>query len=156
MSARRQLTIAPSIAVLLAAATIAADNTPAAVSILGYSGVRIGLAVGVGGITFDSTNKIEVKLRAGDGTVGNHVAVATTDVEFGQASGVGSAWATGGIIASLVAAHATSTVYWFDYVNTDPAITHLSLLADFAGTHGAGTPLAAWVERYKGRLEPSV
>ena len=154
MSARRQLTLAPSMAVLLACAAIDAGNTPAAVSILGYTGVRIGLFIGAGGITFTGTNKVEFKLRAGDGTVGNHVAVAATDVEFGQASGVGSAWSTGGIIASLIAAHATPTVYWFDYVNTDPAITHLSLLADFGGTHAAVTPMGAWVERYKGRLEP--
>lgn len=151
--ARRQLTLAPSMAVLLAAAAYNADNTPAAVSILGYGSVRIGLAIGVGGITFDSTNKVEFKLRAGDGTVGNHVAVAATDVEFGQTSGVGSAWATGGIILSLTAAHATATVYWFDYVNTSPSITHLSVLADFSGTHGTATPFAMWIERYKGPLE---
>lgn len=156
MSARRQFNEQPALAFLIGSATLAADNTPAAVSIEGYGAVRILLGVGVGGITFDGTNKIEVKLRAGDGTVGNHVAVAATDVEFGQASGVGSAWASGGIIASLTAAHAAAALYYFDYVNTDPAITHLSALADFSGTHGTGTPLFVAVERYKGRLNPPV
>lgn len=152
MSARRQFNEQASVAFLIAPATLAADNTPAAVSIEGYGAVRVLVGVGVGGITFDGTNKIEVKLRAGDGTVGNHVAVAATDVEFMT----GDAWATGGIIRSLTAAHAAATVYVYDYVNTDPAITHLSALADFSGTHGTGTPLFVMVERYKGHLNPPV
>ncbi len=152
MSARRQLHLGVSPAYLIAPATLAADNTPAAVSILGFEGVRILVGVGVGGITFDGSNKIEFKLRAGDGTVGGHVAVASTDVEFVT----GDAWASGGIIRSLVAAHAAATVYVYDYVNTDPAITHLSCLADFTGTHGTGTPLFVLAERYKGRTENPV
>lgn len=154
MSARRQLSLQASVANLFAPAVLAADNTPAAVSILGAGAVRVLIGVGVGGITFDSSNKIEIKLRAGDGTVGNHAAVAAADIEFHQASGVGAAWASGGILVSLVAAHAAAAVYVFDYVNTDPAITHLSVLADFTGTHGTGTALWSVVERYKYRTEP--
>lgn len=157
MSARRQLHLGVSPAFLLApGALLAADNTPAAVSILGHGGVRVLVSVGIGGITFDTTNKIEIKLRAGDGTVGNHVAVASTDIECQAASGVGSAVAAGGIVVNLIAAHAAAAVYVFDYVNTDPAITHLSLLADFSGTHGTGTAISVIVERYKGRTENPV
>lgn len=152
MSARRQLCLGVSPAYLIAPAALAADNTPAAVSILGFEGVRVHVLVGVGGITFDATNKIEFKLLAGGATVGAHVAVAAADVEFVT----GDAWATGGIIRSLVAAHAAATAYVYDYVNTDPAITHLSCLADFSGTHGAATPLAVLVERFKGRTENPV
>lgn len=154
MSARRQLNLGASMAFLLApGALLAADNTPAAISILGYGAVRVLVSVGGGGITFDTTNKVEIRLRAGDGTVGNHVAVASTDIDCRQASGVGSSVAAGGIIVNLIAAHAAAAVYVFDYVNTDPAVTHLSLLADFSGTHATGTAISAIVERFKGPLE---
>ena len=48
--------------VLIPAATYAADNTPAKVDLLGFEGAVIAIHIGVGGITFDGTNKVEFKL----------------------------------------------------------------------------------------------
>lgn len=131
-------------------ASLSADNTPAAIDVRGYSCVQVYVGVGIGGITFDGTNKLEIKLRQGDGTVGNHAAVAATDVVMPT----GYAWSTGGIIRNLIAAHAAATMIVVDYVNTDPTKTHISVLADFSGTHGAATPLSIFVRKMKHRLNP--
>lgn len=136
--------------VIVALAALNADNTPAAIDLRGYEAAQIIVGVGIGGITFDPTNKIEVKLRKGDGTVGNHVAVSAGDVVMPS----GFAFSAGGIIRSLVAAHAAASIITVDYVNTDPYATHCSVLADFSGTHGAATPLAIFVRRLRHRLNP--
>lgn len=131
-------------------ATLTADNTPAAIDLRGYACAQILVGVGIGGITFDASNKIEIKLRNGDGTVGNHAAVAAADVVMPT----GYSWSTGGIIRSLVAAHAAASLITVDYVCTDPTKTHVSVLADFTGTHGTGTPLAIIVRALRHRLNP--
>src|SRR6185436_19412019 len=53
-------------AVMVACAALAADNTPAAIDLQGFTSAEIILAVGIGGITFDSTNKVEFKLTHSD------------------------------------------------------------------------------------------
>ncbi|MBI1209661.1 MAG: hypothetical protein GC191_20555 [Azospirillum sp.] len=117
-------------------ATLAADNTPAAIDLLGFNAAAVLVQVGAGGITFDSTNKVEFKLKHGDdSTVGNHAAVDQDDV-------VGVTVATGGIVKSLVAAHAAADVTKLSYIGGK---RYLSVLADFSGTHGAGTPIAVTV-----------
>ena len=121
-----------------------ADNTPAALDLLGYNGAEIELGIGAGGITFDSTNKVEFKLTHSDDD-STYDAVTIDDV-LGVAS-VG----TGGIIKSLVAAHASATVEQFGYIGNK---RYLKLLADFAGTHGTGTPLHAVLRKGHGRLKP--
>ena len=134
---------------LIAPATLAADNTPAAVSIERYECARVIVGVGVGGITFDATNKLEIKLREGDGTVGNHTAVDSSSILMPSGLTLGS----GGIIRSLVAAHAAATIYEYDYIG---AQTYLSALADFSGTHGTGTPLFVALLQFRGALNPPV
>ena len=51
---------------------------------------------------------------------------------------------TDGIVKSLVAAHATADVTRFGYRGGK---RYLKLLADFSGTHGTGTPIAAVVAK---------
>lgn len=119
-------------AVLIGAAALSADNTPASIDLAGYGACTIVLAIGIGGITFDGSNKIEFKLTESDDN-STFTAVADDDV-------VGSTVATGGIIKSLVAAHAAAAFYRYGYVGTK---RYLKLLADFTGTHGAATPIAA-------------
>src|SRR3546814_1645392 len=46
----------------IGAAVLAADNTPAAIDLQGYNAAEVVLSVGIGGITFTTTNKIEFKL----------------------------------------------------------------------------------------------
>jgi len=120
---------------LLPAATYAADNTPAAVDLLGFESAEIAIAVGAGGITFSTTNKVEFKLTHSDD---NSTYAAVTADDLLGVDTVG----TGGIVKSLIAAHATADVSRFGYRGGK---RYLKLLADFDGTHGTGTPLGAVV-----------
>ncbi|WP_027488472.1 hypothetical protein [Allorhizobium undicola] len=127
----------------LAAAVYSADNTPAAIDLRGYDSAEIILNIGIGGITFDSTNKIEFKLTHSDDD-STYTSVADADM-------LGVTGISSGIIKSLVAAHAAGAVYRFGYKGNK---RYLKLLADFSGTHGTGTPLAATVLRGDGDSNP--
>lgn len=133
-----------SFALMFGPVTLAADNTPAAIDLQGYAGAEIVLGIGVGGITFDATNKVEFKLTHSDDD-STYAAVEIADM-LGLAS-VGS----GGIIKSLTAAHAAAAVYRFGYKGNK---RYLKLLADFSGTHGTGTPLFAAVMKGHGFNRP--
>lgn len=121
-----------SAVVAIAAATLAADNTPPAVDLKGYNAAELILAIGAGGITFSGTNKIEFVLTHSDDD-STYTAVDDADV-------LGVTVASGGIIKSLVEAHASAGVYRFGYVGEK---RYVKLLADFSGTHGTGTPISA-------------
>lgn len=125
-----------NVAVAIGAATLTADNTPAAIDLAGYQGAEIVLAVGVGGITFSGTNKIEFVLTHSDDDQ-TYANVSDADV-------LGAAAISNGIIKALTAAHAAAAAYRFGYVGPR---RYLKLLADFSGTHGTGTPIAATVVR---------
>ena len=131
-------------AVAIAAAALDADNTPAALDLQGYDAAELILSIGVGGITFSGTNKIEFVLTHSDDN-STYEAVTVDDV-LGVAS-VGD----GGIIKALTAAHATASAYRFGYVG---GRRYLKLLADFSGTHGAGTPISAVLLKSYGHDNP--
>ncbi|MCF1452290.1 hypothetical protein ACQZ61_04120 [Agrobacterium vitis] len=115
-------------------ATLAADNTPAAIDLRGYDSAEVCLDIGAGGITFSSTNKIEFVLtHSDDGTTYTNVA---------DADMLGVSSISNGIIKALTSAHAAAAVYRYGYKGGK---RYLKLLADFGGTHGAGTPIAASV-----------
>lgn len=124
--------------------TLAADNTPAAIDLQGFNAAEIVLGIGIGGITFDGTNKIEFKVTHSDDD-SSYAAVEAKDV-LGEVS-VGS----GGIIKALIAAHAAAAAYRFGYVG---AKRYLKILADFSGTHGAGTPIAIMVVKGQPQIAP--
>lgn len=132
-----------AVATLIGAATLAADNTPAAVDLLGFNSAEIVLAIGAGGITFSGTNKIEFKLTHSDDD-STYSAVTTDDM-------LGVTVADGGIIKSLVAAHAAAASYRYGYKGGK---RYLKLLADFSGTHGTGTPVAATVVKGSPSVAP--
>lgn len=119
-------------AYLVEPATLAADNTPAAVDLRGFDAACIAVEVGVGGITFSGTNKVEFVLTHSDDNV-TYAAVAQADI-------LGVTVAAGGIVYALIAAHAASTVTKMSYIGGK---RYLKMLADFSGTHGTGTPMAA-------------
>jgi len=121
-----------SVATLIGAATLSADNTPVAVDRAGYEAVEIILAIGAGGITFSGTNKVEFMLTHSDD---DSTYTAVTDADMIGVSGISS-----GIIKSLVAAHASAASYRYGYKGGK---RYLKLLADFSGTHGTGTAVAA-------------
>lgn len=122
------------VAELIPAATYAADNTPAAVDLLGFESAEIAIAVGAGGITFTTTNKIEFVLTHSDDN-SSYAAVTADDL-------IGVDSVTDGIVKSLVAAHATADISRFGYKGGK---RYFKALADFSGTHGTGTPIAACV-----------
>jgi hypothetical protein len=66
-------------AYLVEPATLAADNTPAAVDLRGFDAACIAVEVGVGGITFSGTNKVEFVLTHSDDNV-TYAAVAQADI----------------------------------------------------------------------------
>ncbi|MFZ2869851.1 hypothetical protein [Zavarzinia sp.] len=128
----------------IGAAVLAADNTPGAIDLQGYDSAEIVLAIGAGGVTFSGTNKIEFKLTHSDDD-STYDAVEADDIL--GADDVGA----GGIIKALIAAHASAAVYRYGYKG---GRRYLKLLADFSGTHGTGTPVAAVVIKGNGYNKP--
>jgi hypothetical protein len=141
----RDLVNSIAASVLIPAATYDADNTPAKVDLLGFESAVIAIHVGVGGITFSGTNKVEFKLTHSDDD-STYTAVTDADVQ-----GVDSV-DTGGIVMSLIAAHAAADITKIGYVG---GRRYLKLLADFSGTHGTGTPIAAEVIKGHARYWPA-
>ncbi len=118
---------------LIDPAALSADNTPAAAQIDEGKDCTVLLFIGAGGITFTADNKIEFKLtHSTDGST--YSAVTEADMK-------GCTVGDGGVIFSLTAAHASASTEKFAYVG---AGKYLKLLADFSGTHGTGTPIAAF------------
>ena len=117
------------------AEALAADNTPVAIDLQGYGTALVLLEVGVGGITFSGTNKVEFVLTHCDTVGGTYTNVTDDDV-------LGVTDVTGGIIHSLEAAHAAATVTQVGYRGGK---RFLKLLADFSGTHGTATPMAGTI-----------
>ncbi len=132
-----------SLATLIGAATLAADNTPAAVDLKGFDAAEIVLNIGAGGITFSGTNKIEFVLTHSDDD-SSYSNVADADM-------LGVSSISSGIIKSLISAHASAASYRFGYKGGK---RYLKLLADFSGTHGTGTPIAATVIKGHPELGP--
>lgn len=124
---------------IITPAELSADNTPAAINTAGYRSATIQTNVGIGGITFSATNKVEFKLYHGSTTTfGEATAVDAEHVVMPYGETLGS----GGIIRSLIAekAAADTEVHTVGYMGKEQ---YLFLLADFSGTHGTATPMAA-------------
>jgi len=113
---------------------LAADNTEVTVDRSGYESVTYVIQSGDGGITFDGSNKIEFKLTHSDDDV-TYTAVTVDDVIGAEGGAVG----TGGIVLTFDEAR-TADCYVLGYVGHK---RYTQLLADFSGTHGTGTPIAA-------------
>lgn len=134
-------------AVALAAASYAADAASDAIDLQLFDSAVINLAVGVGGITFDATNKIDFVLtHSDDGTA--YTAVTASDLNGKDAQSV----VTSGIIKSLTAAHTTADVSEIGYIGGK---RYLKLSADFSGTHATGTPISAVVIKGDPRIAPA-
>lgn len=110
-----------------------ADTTLVSADLQGFDGAEVVIQAGAGGITFSSVNKIEFVLTHSDEAAASFTPVEQSDV-------IGATVTTGGIILSFVAAKAAPTVHRAGYIGGK---RYLRLLADFSGTHGSGTPLAA-------------
>jgi hypothetical protein len=106
------------------------------VDLLGFRAAMVLLYIGVGGITFTTTNKIEFILEhSNDNSTWNAVA---------QADVLGPTVAAGGIVRSLVAAKAAADVQEISYIG---GRRYVRLTPDFSGTHATGTPMTAFMVR---------
>lgn len=123
-------------------AALSADNTSAALDIRGFSAAMLYLGVGIGGITFDDTNKIEFKLSHCETAGGVYVPVTDADVRIKLPDLSKGAVGANGIIRSLVTAHAAPTITRVHYQGRKP---FLKLFADFSGAHGTATPIGAFL-----------
>jgi len=130
--------------VLIAPAVVSADTTPVSVDLREFQAVMLMLYIGVGGITFSGTNKVEfVVEHSNDGST--WAAVAQADI-------VGATVATGGIVRSLIAAKAAADVQEMSYVG---GRRYVRCTADFSGTHGTGTMIGMFAILGRPNLSPA-
>lgn len=119
-------------AVALAAAVYDADADGATIDLQGYRGCHFLASVGVGGITFDVSNYLELEVEeSDDGSTWTDV--ADTDL-LGYVAG-----GNDGCFASIKAEHAAGAVYEAEYIGEK---RYVRVHAEFTGTHGTGTPIA--------------
>jgi hypothetical protein len=126
----------------IAPAVYAADQAGDLIDMRDYKAATFLLHVGVGGITFSGTNKIEFVLQAGNASDGSDLANVTDD-DVLNIDSVAPTSITSGIVRALTAAHAAATVQKIGYIGGK---RYAKLTADFSGTHGTGTPIGAIVE----------
>ncbi len=102
-------------------------------SLYPFKALTLEIYVGVGGISFDSSDKIEFKLTHSDDDQ-TYAAVTDDDVVFAYPQLVGA----GGIVKSLVAAHASPDITVVGYRGKK---RYVQVTADFSGMHGIGTAI---------------
>lgn len=110
-----------------------ADVTAAGVDGKGAASVTHLVHVGVGGITFDDTNKIEVIMEHSDDN-SSYSVCAQADVLVDAGITVAS-----GIVKSFVVAHGAAEVYEIGYRGGK---RYSRVKLEYSGTHGTGTPTA--------------
>ena len=134
-------------ALAIGPAVYTADTTSAAVDLQGFDSALINIAVGIGGVTFDATNKIEFVLTHSDDGA-TYTAVTADDLNGKDAP----ATVTDGIVKSLTAAHATADVSEIGYIGDK---RYLQLFANFSGAHATGTPISAEVVKGSPWMAPA-
>ncbi len=99
-----------------------------------YKALAAEISIGAGGIVFTGTNKVEFKMTHSDNGV-DYVAVDEEDVILPYGQSVGR----GGIVKSLIVAHATADITFVGYRGKKQ---YVKIAADFGGTHADPTPMA--------------
>jgi len=128
--------------------TASSDVSGTSIDLQGFGAATVLFEIGAGGITFTSTNKLDVVLKHGDASDGSDAAaVAAADIILTS----GYTWATGGIVKSIQTAHASGEVIRVGYLG---AKRYLTPVFDFSGTHATGTPISAVVLRQNPDLAP--
>lgn len=130
---------------LLGAAVLAASASSGWIDLQGYGAAEVLLDIGVGGIAFTDTNKIEFKVEHADADDQSDAATVT-DVDL-----LGVSDTTDGIVKALTAAHAAATVSRFGYRGGK---RYIRLTATFSGAHATGTPIAALLLKSHGFNQP--
>lgn len=138
-----------AVAVALAPAVYTADSNGPLVDMRDWRKATLVLSIGVGGITFSGVNRIDFVLMAGNDAGGSDLANVTAD-DIINIDSVAPVSVTNGIVRSLTAAHAAATAQKIGYIGGK---RYLRLTADFSGTHGTGTPIAAVVVEEDGEIQ---
>lgn len=122
-------------------ATYSTDQTSSSfdTSLYDYKALTIALEIGIGGITFTTSNKVEFDLTHSDDD-STYVAVTDDDVilPYSTTNTVALLGSTNGIVKSLISAHAAATV---DYIGYRGKKRYVKFKFDFSGTHSSGTPM---------------
>ena len=105
------------------------DATGTTVDRKGAQSLTFLVHVGVGGITFDGSNKIDVIMEESDD---DSSWSACTDADV-----IGATSITSGIVKSFVVEHAAAAVYHYGYRGNK---RYARVKLDYTGTHGTGTP----------------
>lgn len=133
-------------------AVLAADATAVIVDLQGYHSAVILMSVGVGGITFDTSNYLEISAaHSDDNSTYTDVAVADlmgvdAPTALVEAQGAGDT-----VLKSFKAAHAAAAIYKVGYIGGK---RYLRIDVEFTGTHGTGTPVSIVVLRGDAELQP--
>lgn len=126
------------------------DN--AAGGIVSHS-LNVSFLVGVGGITFTTTNRIDLKIEHSADGVTYEPVVSADLVRRITAAGdlVAPTVGAGGIVQSIVAAHPAAQHYTFGYVGGRRFVRGAF---GFGGTHATGTPVALFGHQYRHTINP--
>ena len=127
-----------TLSVASAPAVLAATTAGPLVDCMGFRSATVLINIGVGGITFTGTNRVDFELQAGDASDGSDLA-DVTDADLIK-DAFCPATVAGGIVRSLTSAHAAADVQKVGYIGGK---RYLKLIPTFGGTHGTGTPIAA-------------
>lgn len=122
-----------------------ADATGTGVDRQGADSLTFLIHVGIGGITFDASNKIEFVMEHSDDD-STYSAVVLADT-------IGPTSVSSGIVQSFVAEHAAAAVYPVGYRGSK---RYARVKADFTGTHGTGTDIGVSGVRSHLSLAPAV
>lgn len=126
-----------------------ADNTPAAIDLKDFRAAEILIGVGVNGVTFTGTNRIDIEVsHSSDNVTYTRPTAADFLGEVAVADGT-----TGySIIKSFIEAHAAAQNYRFGYVGGK---RYLKILANFGGTHTSNpTPLHVQIVAMRPVMSP--
>jgi hypothetical protein len=117
------------------------DQTSAALdtSLYGYKALTLSVYCGIGGITFDGTNKIEIEITHSDDN-STYVSVTDDDVvlPYSTTNTVALLGSVNGVVLAYKVAHAAATV---DLIGYRGKKRYVKVKIDFSGTHGSGTPI---------------
>ena len=120
-----------------------ADANGTGVDTQGYENVAIVVDTGIEGITLSSTNKIEFELEHSDDD--------STYVDA-ESSDVNGTLGANGLFLTLDANAESPQISEIEYLGTK---RYVRVVANFSGTHGTGTPIAASVILGKARHNPA-
>jgi hypothetical protein len=131
--------LASDVGVSIATLSAIRTTSPTAVEIdrKGFESLLFAFQTGVGGITFDGSNRIDWTMEHSDVSGSGYTAVGADDIVLQR----GETLITGGIVRRHAAAHAAASIKKVGYIGEKQFIR---LTPVFVGTHGTGTQVAAF------------